>query len=163
MLKGNKRVIDVLSGLLKNELTAVNQYFIHYEIAEHKGYGKLAKVSRQQSIDEMIHAELAIERILSLDGSPNMSDYGKINVGKDIKQQLQNDLALELEAVPFLNDGIQICREEGDNTTAEMLEKILQEEEEHAEWLETQLALIDEVGYENYLAQQIESSEGGKH
>lgn len=160
MLKGNKRVIDVLSGLLKNELTAVNQYFIHYEIADHKGYKKLAKVSRQQSIDEMIHAEKAIERILSLEGSPNMSDYGKISVGKDIKQQLQNDLNLEMEAIPFLNDGIRICREEGDNTSAELLETILIEEEAHADWLETQLELIKEVGYENYLASQIETSEG---
>jgi bacterioferritin len=160
-LKGNKRIIGILSGVLKNELTAINQYFIHYEIAEHKGYTRLAKMSRKQSIEEMVHAEKAIERILSLDGIPNMSDYGKINVGQNIKHQLQNDLDLERKAIPYLNEGIQVCREEGDNATAELLESFLLEEEEHAEWLETQLELINEVGYENYLARQIEPSEVG--
>jgi bacterioferritin len=163
MLKGNKRILDVLSGVLKNELTAVNQYFIHYKMSQHWGFTGLAKISYQESIDEMKHADEVMERILSLDGSPNKSEYGKIKVGKDIKDQLKNDLELELRAIPFLNEGIEICREEGDNTSREMLERFLIEEEKHAEWLETQLSLIQSIGEQNYLAQYISGGEGGMH
>ncbi len=162
-MKGNKKVLDVLSVVLKNELTAINQYFIHYKMAQHWGYNKLAKVAYQESIDEMKHADEVMDRMLSLDGTPNMSDYHSINVGKDIKEQLRNDLNLEREAIPYLNEGIRICTEEGDNTTREILERFLIEEETHAEWLETQLSLIEEIGYSNYLAQQIDGGDAGGH
>jgi len=155
-MKGKKTVIDVLSGLLKSELTAINQYFLHYEITEHLGYKRLAKIRRAQSMHEMKHAEWAMERILSLDASPNVSAYNKINVGKDVLEGLQYDMGLEQEAISFLNDGIQICYAEGDHVTRELLEKILLDEAEHLEWLKTQLQLIESVGYANYLTQQIE-------
>jgi len=158
-LKGNKKVLDVLSVVLKNELTAINQYFIHYKMTQHWGYGKLAKIAYQESIDEMKHADQVMDRLLSLDGTPNMSDYHKINVGKDVKEQFENDLALERNAIPFLNEGIEICTQERDNTTREILEKFLIEEESHAEWLETQLHLIEEIGYGNYLTTQIDGAE----
>lgn len=158
-MKGNEKVIEVLSGVLRNELTAVNQYFIHYKMAQHWGYDRMAKVLYEESIDEMKHADMVIDRILSLGGSPNMSDYAKINVGRDIKEQFRNDLDLELRAIPFLNDGIRVCTEEADNTTRELLERFLIDEERHAEWLETQLNLIEEIGYNNYLARQIEAVE----
>lgn len=154
-MKGNKKVLDVLSVVLKNELTAINQYFIHYKMAQHWGYSKLAKVAYQESIDEMKHADEVMDRLLSLDGTPNMSDYHKINVGKDIREQFQNDLALERNAILFLNEGIEISTQERDNTTREILERFLIEEEGHAEWLETQLHLIEEIGYNNYLATQV--------
>jgi len=157
-LKGNKKVLDVLSVVLKNELTAVNQYFIHYKMAQDWGYTKLAKVAYRESIDEMKHADEIMDRLLSLDGSPNMSDYNKINVGRDIKEQFQNDLALERDAITFLNEGIEIATGEKDNTTREILERFLIEEEGHAEWLDTQLHLIEEVGYNNYLATQIDGA-----
>lgn len=163
MLKGNQKVLDILSSVLRNELTAVNQYFIHYKMAQDKGFAALAKVSYQESIDEMKHADEVIERILSLDGTPNMSDYGKIAVGADIPEQLKNDLDVELRAIPTLNEGIETCRQEGDNTTREMLERFLIEEEHHAAWLETQLGLIDAIGLQNYLARQIGEAEAGMH
>jgi len=159
-MRVNDRVNEVLNGVLKNELTAVNQYFIHYRMAQHWGYTRLAQVSYQKSIDEMKHADMVIDRLLSLGGSPNMSDYDKINVGKDVREQLRNDLDLELRAIPYLNDGIRICVEEGDNTTRELLERFLIEEEAHAEWLETQLNLIEDIGAENYLANQIDPAAG---
>lgn len=154
-MKGDPKVIAVLSEVLKAELTAINQYFLHAEMCENWGYQKMAKVTRKESIEEMTHAEKLMERILLLDGTPNMSDYFKINIGANMKDQLKNDLDLEYKAVKRLNDGIKTCVAAGDNGSRELLEKILTDEEHHIDWLEGQLHAIDEMGYENYLAQQL--------
>jgi len=145
-VKGDVKVIAVLQQVLKAELTAINQYFLHAEMCENWGYEKLAKRTRDESIEEMTHAEILIERILLLDGTPNMSDYFKINVGADVQQQMQNDLNLEYDAVKRLNDGIRLCVAAGDNGSRDLLEKILSDEEHHIDWLEAQLHAIEEVG-----------------
>lgn len=155
-MKGNAEVIGVLQEVLSAELTAVNQYFIHARMNENWGYKKLAEHIRKESIEEMMHAQKVIDRILYFDGAPNMSKYMKINVGKDVPEQFRNDLAVEYQAVPRLNKGIEVARAIGDNGTRALLEAILEEEEEHVDWLEAQLGLIEEIGVENYLARQIE-------
>lgn len=149
------RVIDALNEVLKAELTAINQYFLHAEMCENWGYQRLAAYIRKESIDEMKHAETLIERILFLEGIPNVTDYFKINIGKNVQQQLENDLALEYEAVPRLNRCVAICIEAGDGTSREIFEHILVQEEEHIDWLEAQLGMIAEMGVANYLAQQM--------
>ena len=158
-MKGDKSVIAFLNEVLKAELTAINQYFLHAEMCENWGYEKMAKHTRKESIEEMQHAEILMERILLLDGTPNMSDYFKINIGQNLKQQLQNDLDLEYTAVKRLNDGIKQCVSAGDNGSRELLEKILVDEEHHIDWLEGQLYMIKEMTYENYLAQQLGEGE----
>jgi bacterioferritin len=158
-VKGDPKVIAILNEVLKAELTAINQYFLHAEMMENWGYQRLAKHTRKESIEEMTHAEKLMERILLLDGTPNMSDYFKINIGPNVKQQLQNDLDLEYAAVKRLNDGVRTCVELGDNGSRELLEKILIDEEHHIDWLEAQLHSIGEMGYENYLAQYLHESE----
>lgn len=155
-MKGNDEVIQVLQDVLSAELTAVNQYFIHARMNENWGYKKLAEHIRKESIEEMMHAQKVIDRILYFDGAPNMSKYMKINVGKDVPEQFRNDLAVEYQAVPRLNKGIEVARAIGDNGTRSLLEAILKEEEEHVDWLEAQIGLIKEIGVENYLARQIE-------
>ena len=154
-MKGDTKVIAVLNQVLKAELTAINQYFLHAEMCENWGYQKLAQHTRKESIEEMQHAEKLMERILLLDGTPNMSDYFKINIGQDVKAQLQNDLNVELDAVKRLNAGVEICVKAGDNGSRDLLESILTDEEEHIDWLEGQLHAIGEMGIENYLAQQL--------
>jgi bacterioferritin len=158
-VKGDAKIIAILNEVLKAELTAINQYFLHAEMCENWGYEKMAKHTRKESIEEMHHAEILMERILLLDGTPNMSDYFKINIGQNLKQQLQNDLELEYTAVKRLNDGIKTCVAAGDNGSRELLEKILLDEEHHIDWLEGQLYMIKEMTYENYLAQQIGEGE----
>jgi len=158
-VKGDPKVIAVLSEVLKAELTAINQYFLHAEMCENWGYQRMAKHTRKESIEEMTHAEKLMERILLLDGTPNMSDYFKINIGVNLKDQLKNDLDLEYTAVKRLNDGIKTCVAVGDNGSRELLEKILTDEELHIDWLEGQLFAIGEMGYENYLAQQLHGDE----
>jgi bacterioferritin len=155
-MKGSNEVIQVLQEVLSAELTAVNQYFIHARMNENWGYKKLAAYIRKESIEEMMHAQQVIDRILYFDGAPNMSKYMKINVGKDVPEQFRNDLAVEYQAVPRLNKGIEVARAIGDNGTRALLESILKEEEEHVDWLEAQLGLIEEIGVENYLARQME-------
>ena len=155
-MKGNDEIIQVLQEVLSAELTAVNQYFIHARMNENWGYKKLAAYVRKESIEEMQHAQQVIDRILYFDGVPNMSKYMKINVGKDVPQQFRNDLAVEYQAVPRLNKGIEVARALGDNGTRALLEAILKEEEEHVDWLEAQLGIIKEIGVENYLARQME-------
>jgi bacterioferritin len=142
--------------VLKAELTAINQYFLHAEMCENWGYEKLAKHTRAESIEEMQHAEKLMEHILFRDGSPNITDYFKINIGQNVKAQIQNDLQLEYDAVERLNDGIKTCVTAGDNGSRELLEQILKDEEEHIDHLEGQLHAISEMGIENYLAQQLE-------
>lgn len=154
-MKGDSKVIEVLSQVLKAELTAINQYFLHAEMCENWGYEKLAKKTRLESIEEMQHAEKLMERILFLDGTPNMSDYFKIEIGQNVKQQLTNDLNLEYTAVKRLNNGIETCVKVGDNGSRELLESILTDEEHHIDWLEAQLHSIKEMGIENYLAQHL--------
>src|SRR5579862_8100227 len=154
-MKGDPKVIAILNEVLKAELTAINQYFLHAEMCENWGYQRLAKHVRKESIEEMTHAEKLMEHILYLDGSPNITDYFKINIGQNVKAQLQNDLNVEYDAVKRLNAGIETCVEAGDNGSRELLEKILTDEEEHIDWLEGQLHAISEMGIENYLAQQL--------
>jgi bacterioferritin len=154
-MRGNDKVIAYLNEALKAELTAINQYFLHAEMMENWGYHRLADYTRKESIDEMRHAEALMERILFLDGMPQMSELFQLRIGQNIKSQLENDLALEMEAVPRLNAAIKTSVEVGDNTSRELFEKILTDEEHHIDWLEAQLYMIKEVGLDNYLAQQI--------
>jgi bacterioferritin len=154
-VKGDAKVIAVLNQVLKAELTAINQYFLHAEMCENWGYQRLAKHTKAESIEEMQHAEKLMEHILYLDGTPNVSDYFKINIGSDVKRQLQNDLNVEYDAVKRLNAGIQTCVQAGDNGSRELLQGLLVDEEEHIDWLEGQLHAIEQMGIENYLAQQL--------
>ncbi len=158
-MKGDAKVIEFLNQVLKAELTAINQYFLHAEMCENWGYERLAKLIRKESIEEMVHAEKLIERILYLDGSPNMTDYFKINIGQSVEQQFKNDLQLEYDAVKRLNDGIQLCVATNDGGSRELAEKILTDEEHHIDWLESQLHAIGEMGYQNYLSQQLKEDE----
>jgi len=154
-MKGKPEVLKVLQAMLEEELGALNQYFLHNEMCENWGYERLSKAIKKLSINEMGHAEELIERLLFLEGMPNLSELPKLNIGKNVKQQLENDLALENGAVADYNKAIATCREAGDNGTADFLKKILLEEEGHVDFFETQLGLIEQVGLENYLAQQL--------
>ncbi|MFN7920632.1 MAG: bacterioferritin [Bryobacteraceae bacterium] len=154
-MKGNQNVIAHLNEVLKAELTAINQYFLHAEMLNNWGYQALYKHTRMESIEEMHHAEEVMERILFLDGEPNMSELFPLRIGKTVKEQFENDLALELEALPRLNEAIRVATEAKDNGSRDLFEKILVDEEEHVDWLEAQLHMIREVGIENYLATQI--------
>ena len=158
-MKGDPQVIDLLNEVLTNELTAINQYFLHARICENWGYERLWKKIRAESIDEMKHADEVIERILYFEGLPNLQRLGKVNVGENVPEMLKLDLELEGVAIPTLNRGIELCRKLGDNGTAELLEDMLVEEEEHANWLETQLTAIDQVGTQNYLSEQLKEEE----
>jgi bacterioferritin len=155
-MKGDAQVIEFLNELLTHELTAINQYFIHYKMLSNWGYQKLAKKKREESIDEMQHADEVIERILYFDGVPNMQRLSPVKVGEEPVEQHKVDLALEVVAVERLNRGIALVREKGDNGTRALLEKILTEEEEAIDWLEAQLHQIEELGRERYLAEQLE-------
>jgi bacterioferritin len=154
-MKGDAKVIALLNDVLTNELTAINQYFLHARMCENWGYERLWKKIRAESIDEMKHADEVIERLLFLEGLPNLQRLGTLTVGQDVHEQFKLDLALEQKAIPVLNRGIETCRDVGDNGTAELLEDILEDEEEHANWLEAQLTLIAQVGVQNYLSEQI--------
>lgn len=154
-MKGDAKIIEILNDVLTSELTAISQYFVHSEMCENWGYKRLQDRIRKHSIGEMKHAEALIERVLFLDGVPNVQRLGKINIGETVPEQLRVDLQLELDAVARLNKGIEICREKDDNNSRHLLEEILEDEEEHIDWIEAQLALIEQVGVQNYLAQQI--------
>jgi bacterioferritin len=154
-MKGNKQVLEVLSQVLRKELTGINQYYLHAKMCENWGYKRLRKIMREESIEEMKHADRVIERILFLEGTPNLSAYDKIMIGSTVKQQLENDLGLEMAALTVLRPGIKTCLEASDDSSRELLEHILVDEEKHVDWIESQLHQIDEVGYQNYLAQQI--------
>ena len=158
-MKGDAKVIALLNDVLTNELTAINQYFLHARMCQNWGYERLWKKVRDESIDEMKHADKVIARILYLDGLPNLQKLGKLEIGETVAEQLKSDLALEKRAIPVLNAGIELCRGKGDNGTAELLEEILVDEEEHADWLEAQLTRVDQVGIQNYLAQQMKEEE----
>jgi len=154
-MKGDSAIIDLLNEVLTSELTAINQYFVHYKMCENWGYKRLAAKKREESIEEMKHADRLIARILFLDGVPNMQRMFSVKVGEEPVEQHKLDLALEVEARDRVNRGIALAVSKGDNGTREMLEKILVNEEESIDWLETQLHLIQELGRENYLAEQM--------
>ena len=154
-MKGDAAIIDLLNEVLTNELTAVNQYFLHARVCENWGYERLYKKLRAESIDEMKDADEVIERVLFLEGLPNLQRLGNVNVGENVPEMLRLDLELEKGAIGVLNRGIEQCRRAGDNGSAEMLEEILEGEEEHANWLEAQITLIDQVGVAAYLSEQI--------
>jgi bacterioferritin len=154
-MKGNEEVLRLLNELLTNELTAINQYFVHAKMCQNWGYERLATKIREESIDEMRHADEVIGRILFLEGVPNLQRYHKLRVGESVREQLECDLQLEYAAIAFLNQGIEAARAAHDNATEYMMTKILASEEEHTDWIETQLELIRQVGEQNYLAQQL--------
>jgi bacterioferritin len=154
-MQGDAQVIEALNGVLTSELTAVNQYFIHHKMCENWGYQSLSRKKREESIEEMKHADRVIERILYFDGVPNMQRLSPVRVGENAVEQHKLDLALEVEAVDRLNKAIALCREKADNGTRHLLEEILLNEEEGIDWLEAQLYLVEQVGKENYLAEMI--------
>jgi bacterioferritin len=154
-MKGSSQVIAVLNEALKAELTAISQYMVHAEMCQNWGYARLHAHIEKQAIDEMKHAEDLIERILFLEGVPNMSQLDPLNIGANVKTQLENDLALERGAVTSYNASIKVCAEAGDNGSRELFEKLLAVEEGHADWQETQLYQIGEIGLDRYLSQQI--------
>jgi bacterioferritin len=158
-MQGKPEVIKLLGEMLKEELGAISQYFVHAEMCENWGYKRLSDFIKKQSIGEMKHAEKLIERILFLEGTPNMADLPKLNVGKNVKQQLENDLALEVGAVASYNASIAHCEKAGDYASAELMKELLADEEEHVDFLESQLGIIKDVGLENYLMEQTDGEE----
>jgi bacterioferritin len=154
-MQGNPKVIAALNQALKEELTAISQYFLHAEMCENWKYVKLSAYIKKQSIDEMKHAESLIERILFLDGVPNLTELLKLSIGQNVKQQLENDLKLEIDAVGMYNGMVKLARDEGDNASRELFEILLKDEEAHVDWLEAQVFQIGELGYERYLSQQL--------
>ena len=154
-MKGNPKVIASLNEALKEELLAINQYFLHSEMCENWHYDRLGDHIKKQSIDEMKHAEALIERILFLDGSPNLTEPMQLTVGKNVREQIESDLKLEIDAVSMYNRAVKIALEEGDDASRELFARLLKDEEDHVDWLEAQLHQIHEMGYERYLSQQV--------
>ncbi len=154
-MKGDPKVMAYLQEALTAELTAINQYFLHAEMMEDWGYERLAKITKKESIEEMIHAEKFLHRMLYLDGTPNMSALFPLHIGQNVREMFENDLALECEAIPRLNRAIATAAEVGDNGSRDLFTTILKDEEHHVDFLEAQLHMIQEMGYENYLAQQL--------
>jgi bacterioferritin len=157
-MQGNPKVVAALNRALKEELTAINQYFLHAEMCENWHYSKLAEHIRKESIAEMKHAEALIERILFLDGTPNLTEPMQLTVGSNVQSQIESDLRLEIDAVGMYNRFVQLARDEGDNASRELFERLLRDEESHVDWLEAQVHQIKELGYERYLSQQIEDA-----
>jgi len=153
-MKGNPKVLAELNKALREELTAINQYFLHAEMCENWGYHLLSDFIKKQSIGEMKHAEVLIERILFLDGSPNMQPL-QLTVGASVKQMIESDLALEVGAVKQYNDAVKIATEHGDNGSRDLFVQLLKDEEGHVDWLEAQVHQMKELGYERYLTQQM--------
>jgi bacterioferritin len=154
-MKGSQKVIDALNEALQEELTAINQYFLHAEMCENWHYNRLGDFIKKQSIGEMKHAEALIERILFLDGTPNLTKPMTLTIGKNVREQIESDLSLEINAVAMYNRFVELSRKENDNASRELFEKLLKDEEEHADFLEAQIHQIKEIGYERYLSQQI--------
>jgi bacterioferritin len=156
-MKAKPKIIEKLNALLADELTAINQYIVHSEMCANWGYERLHEAIEKRAITEMKHAEKLIERILFLDGIPIVSKLNKIEIGSDVKAQFENDLDAERMAVQAYNEGIQLAVESGDNGTRALLESILTDEEDHVDWLEAQLAQIEQIGIENYLTEQMKA------
>lgn len=154
-MKGHKEIITVLNDVLVGELTAINQYFLHARMCDNWGFRKLGAFTFKESIEEMKHAQTVIDRILFLEGIPNLQKLDKINIGETVPEQLSSDLALEHKALARLKTGIEVSLKHSDHVTRDIFEKILKDEEEHVDWLETQIGIIKDVGRENYLAQQL--------
>jgi bacterioferritin len=159
-MKGDPKVIDYLNEVLKNELTAINQYFLHYRMLDHWGIAKLAKFEYGESIDEMKHADQVAERILFLDGLPNFQLLGRLKIGETVEEVLKADLELEYEALPVLKDAIQHCEQVRDFVSRDLFQSILESEEEHVDTLETQFEMIERMGIQNYIQLQSEAAEG---
>lgn len=157
-MRGNEKVIAELNEALREELSAINQYFVHAEMCHNWGYHKLGSYIRKQAIDEMKHAEVLIERILFLDGTPKM-EYLPLNVGDTVRAQLESDHKLEVKAVSMYNNAIRVSRDAGDDASRELFTRLLKDEEEHVDWLEAQLHMIKEMGYERYLSNQMEGGD----
>lgn len=156
-MRDNPETIAYLNKALKNELTAINQYFLHSRMLKDWGISKLAKKEYEESIEEMEHADELIERILFLNGLPNLQDLGKLRIGENVAEILDCDLALEHDAIPLLRDGIEHCEKARDYVTRDLLQKILTNEEEHVDWLETQMEMIKQMGIQNYIQLQSEA------
>lgn len=155
-MKGNEKIMATLNDLLADELTAINQYMVHSEMCDDWGYGRLHKLVEKRAIDEMKHAEKLIGRILFLEGTPIVSNLKKINIGADVEQQYKNDWNAEIDAIKAYNAAIKLASEVGDNGTRDFLQSILNDEEEHLDWLETQMEQIKQIGVQNYLVEQME-------
>jgi bacterioferritin len=160
-MKGDQRIIDALNGGLTIELTAINQYFCQSKMCKNWGLNRLAKKHYEESLGEMKHADMLIDRILFLDGVPEIARYDVIRVGADVQEQLENDLVLETRGAKAYNEAVDLCIQLKDGASRDMLEQILVESEEHVDWLETQLSLIQQVGLQNYLQSQMGEEEGG--
>lgn len=160
-MKGDSKVIEFLNKALKNELTAINQYFLHARILDDWGLEVLGKKEYQESIEEMEHADELIKRILFLEGLPNLQDLGRLRIGETVREILECDLALEHQAIPDLRDAIQCCEEIRDYVSRDLFSKILDNEEEHVDWLETQIDLIDRIGEQNYQQSQMAEGDDG--
>ena len=154
-MKGDGKVIEFLNAVLRNELTAINQYFLHSRMYKDMGLKGLAEHEYEESVDEMKHADVLIERVLFLEGLPNLQDIGRLYIGEIPQEMLECDLRLEMEAIPALRDAIEYCESSRDFVSRELFEDILESEEEHVDWLETQLELISQIGIENYLQAQM--------
>ena len=154
-MKGDKKVIELLNKVLGNELVAINQYFLHSKMYKDWGLKNLYEHEYHESIDEMKHADALTERVLFLEGLPNLQDLGALRIGENTREMLEADLSLELDAIPDLKEGIQYCEQIGDYVTRDLFKNILESEEDHVDWLETQLSLIDKMGIENFHQAQI--------
>ncbi len=154
-MQGDKKVIEYLNQQLTYELTAINQYFMHAKMQQNWGFKKLAEKIRAESIEEMKHAEHLMDRILFLEGIPNLQDLNKLNIGENVEEQFKLDLALEMRAVPPLREALQYCRNQGDDVSKALFQKLLEDTEEHIDWIETQLELIQKISIHNYLQSHI--------